>query len=72
MAARCLQAGHGHPDTEEVAALDVVEKVIRGGDRLKRLLQRETVLLNECAAWGVSAQLNKILGGENADCAHAV
>lgn len=43
VAAHYLQAGHGHPDTQKVVVLDVVEKDIRGGDCLKRLLQHETV-----------------------------
>lgn len=45
VAAHYLQEGHGHPDTQKVVVLDVVEKDIRGGDCLKRLFQHETVLL---------------------------
>lgn len=31
VAAHYLQAGHGHPDTQKVVVLDVVEKDIRRG-----------------------------------------
>lgn len=35
VATHYLQAGHGHPDTQKVVVLDVVEKDIRGGIVLK-------------------------------------
>ena len=42
MALHYVEAGHDNPNTLKVIVLEVVEKDIRGGDRLKRLLQRET------------------------------
>ena len=42
MAKHYKQAGHGNPNTLRAMAIEVVPSSRRGGDRLKRLLQRET------------------------------
>ena len=42
-----VQTGHGNPNTLKVRVFEVVEKDIRGGDRLKRLLQQETFWIVE-------------------------
>ena len=42
MAVHYNQAGHGNPSSLKAVALKVIPNNIRGGDRLKKLLQRET------------------------------
>ena len=50
MATHYQSAGHSNPDSLKAMAVEVVQDHVRGGDRLKRLLQRETFWIDKLKA----------------------
>ena len=50
MAVHCKSPGHSNPNSLRAMVVEVVQSHARGGDRLKRLLQRETFWIDKLRA----------------------
>lgn len=55
MAVHYKEAHHSNPSSLKIIAIEIIPENVRGGDRLKRLLQKETV-------WIITLKATKLPG----------